>query len=210
MKTSKVFAIVLAMLAIVGISAAALVYYESNTVETTTQVESPIVLSLDEGLPTTFYAGSCDTITVSGEYKANRPIRTIPLVVIGCDDPNVEMHPMEVATCGDSEDAFGEGGSYRGYISFHWANSNYTGTLELKKCGNCLYATYDDGVWCDPENPTATATIDLMLHPEIVPAGYWVKVVCISPDDPELGHYALSEALEDLTGCACLSPEPTP
>ena len=188
----------------IGISAGALVYYESNTVGTETQVESPIVLALDEGLPTTFYAGSCDTITVSGEYKANRPIRTIPLIVIGCNDPTVEMNPMEVATCGDSRDAFGEDGSQQGCISFHWANSNLTGTLKLKKCGNCLYTTYEDGVWCDPDNPEATATIDLMLHPEIVPAGYWVKVVCISPDDEELGHYALAEALEELTGCACV------
>jgi len=195
MKRVSLIAIV-SLILLLGVAAATLVYYESNTVETQTTVESPIVIEMNDGLPGTLYAGSCDMITVSGEYRANRPTVTIPLVVIGCNDSSVDMDPSEIATCGDEEDAFGEGGSVVGYISFRWGD-NVTGTLELHEYGPYLYAFYEDGILCDPDNPTATATIDLMLHPEIYPAEYWVKVVCVSPTED-----ALAEALEDLTGVA--------
>ena len=197
----KIVGMVMAILMIVGISAGALVWYESNLVTEDATIESPLYIGYDEQLDIS-YGGSCEVVDGTIINNANNPISTVLAIAICAPEeycePVVEFAGCAIGGYYESE--------YVGYISFTLGEETiylpvapepYNPCASTPIC-ECMSDAFPEGT---PENlcngyyvfattPVMTFDakgeyvfeIDFVTHPEIFPGDYTIYMVCVSPE----------------------------
>ena len=201
-KIGKICTVVIAIL-MIGISAGALVWYESNLVTDDVEMASPLDIVYEDQLDIT-YGGSCEVVEGTITNNANNPISTVLTIAISSPEPYCE-DIREFAGCA-------EGGYY---------NSNYVGYVSFTKDGETIYLPLalepitpcdrcnPEDYWCMSETLPEGATgceltdnmafattpvmtfdaeevtdfeVDFVTHPEIVRGDYAIYMICVSPE----------------------------
>lgn len=203
MNGKKIVTVLIATLMIVGISAGALVWFESNLVTDEVNMAAPLNIDYMSDLEIT-YGGSCEIVGGTITNNANNPISTVLAVAISSPEPYCE-DIREFAGCADGGYY---GSEYVGYVSFttdeeiiylpltlepampctgydmedYWCMS---GTLPVGADGNELYgelAFATTPVITFAAGDVTEFEVDFVTHPEIVSGEYAIYMICVSPE----------------------------